>query len=351
MLSRPSAIHAARVARRPGATSLLPLRRKGLAVALTFALLATTGLAPRAWAVGPQSAPPPLGSASPAESAAPTPKLDRSEPLPKGLQGVGVKEQLDLPLPLDLTFTDEHGKKVRLGQYFTGKRPVLINLGYYGCPMLCGLVTKGLVEAVGKMDWTPGQQYEIVTLSIDPSERSALAMAKKRSVIEELGRPEIAAGWHFLTGEEKDIQRVADAVGFGFKWDASTSQYAHAAVLVLATPDGRVSRYLYGVKFPHRTLRLSLVEASEGKVGSVMDQLLLFCYHFDPAAGAYTMQAVVIMRAAGLMTLLTLASAIGLAFHREHRRSRMINPAATAPALSPAAPAQGPSLAPPDRTV
>ncbi|MCX5659445.1 MAG: SCO family protein [Planctomycetota bacterium] len=306
--------------------------------ALTAAFAATSAAMPPAALAAADAAPTPVSAASPAVAPPPHAKFDRTEPLPRSLEGVGIKEKLNQPLPLDLPFTDEFGKTVRLREFFTGKKPVIINLGYYGCPMLCGLVTKGLVDGVGQMDWTPGQQYEIVTVSIDPSERPALAMAKKRSIMEALGRPAIASGWHFLTSDdERSVKLLAESVGFGYHWDATTSQYAHAAVIVLATPDGRVSRYLYGIQFPKSTLRLSLVEASEGKVGSVMDQLLLFCYHFDPSAGTYSLQAMAIMRAAGLLTMLSLATVIGVALRRENRRSRLAASLAPTPGTIPGA--------------
>lgn len=314
---------------------------KVTAAALAGALLAGPFAPSRSFADEPApspsvAAPTPNSASAPLPPEAGThPKFDRADPIPQQLQDVGVKEMLDQPLPLDLPFVDETGKTVRLREFFSGKKPVVINLGYYGCPMLCGLVTKGLVGAVGTMDWTPGQEYEIVTVSIDPHELPALAQAKKRSIIEAVGRPQVAKGWHFLTGDEKSIKMLTDSVGFRFRWDEGTKQFAHTAVLVLATPDGRVSRYLYGIQFPQKTVRLSLVEASEGKVGSVMDQLLLFCYHFDPAAGSYSLQAMALMRIAGLLTMISLATFIGVALTRESRRARQDALLTPAPGTNP----------------
>ena len=244
----------------------------------------------------------------------------RSDPAPRGLEGVGVREKLGDALPLDLTFNDEYGKPVTLRQLFARGKPVVLDLGYYGCPMLCGLVINGLTASLKDLSFTPGQEFAIINVSIDPSEKPALARAKKGNVIADLGKPAAATGWHFLTGEEAQVRQLADAVGFRYRWDEAQQQFAHAAVLILVTPDGKVSRYLYGVRFPAQTLRLSLVEAGEGKIGTTTDQLLLYCFHFDPAAGSYTLAALNIMRAAGVLTVLVLAVVIGLALWREARR-------------------------------
>ena len=260
------------------------------------------------------------------QDVAPT-EFNRTEKLPAALDGVVVKEKVNHPLPMDVTLVDERGETVKLGQYFgSGKKPVVLNLGYYGCPMLCGLVTNGLVDLVKQIGWTPGDEFEIVTLSIDPAEKFPLAMAKKRSVIDALDQPAAAAGWHFLTGDEKSIQRVADAVGFGFKWDPAQQQYAHQAVLILLTPDGRVSRYLYGIRFGPKTARLSLVEASNGKVGSSLDQVMLLCFHFDPNAGSYSLSAMRLMRFAGIVTVLCVAGTIGMLLRRESKNRKLSNP-------------------------
>ncbi len=258
-----------------------------------------------------------VGSAAAQE----TPGQGRAEALPEDLEGVGIEEHLDAPLPLDTVFTDELGREVTLRQYFDGERPVVLNLGYYSCPMLCGLVLNGLVDAMQELSWTCGEDYRVVTLSIDPTETHTLASLKKANAVRELGRPEAAAGWCFLTGREEPIHAVSDAAGFMFRWNEKRQQYAHAAVLVVCTPDGRVSRYLYGIQFDPQTLRLSLVEAADGKAGSSFDRLLLFCFHYDAEEGRYGPEARNLMKAGGLVTVLLLGGILTGFWRRERRRS------------------------------
>jgi len=246
----------------------------------------------------------------------------RTEPLPEELEGIGINEKLGEQLPMDAEFIDDEGREVTLGRYFGGQKPVVLNLGYYGCPMLCGLVTNGLMESLSGMDWTPGREFEIVTLSFDPKESQTLAALKKHNYIEQLGRPEAAAGWHFLVGRQTQIQRVTDAAGFGYKWNERLGQYSHAAALIVCTPDGRVSRYLYGILFDPQTLRLSLVEAAEGKVGSTLDKVLLFCFQYDATAGRYAPAARNLMKAGGLVTVLALGGIMTGFWRREKRRRR-----------------------------
>ncbi len=249
-------------------------------------------------------------------------RAQRTEPLPEELEGIGITEKLGEQLPLDAKFLDDAGREVTLGRYFSGQKPVVLNLGYYGCPMLCGLVTNGLMEALSGMDWTPGQEFEIVTLSFDPKESQTLAALKKHNYIEQLGRPEAAAGWHFLVGRQTQIQRVTEAVGFAYRWNERLGQYSHAAALIVCTPDGRVSRYLYGILFDPQTLRLSLVEAAEGKVGSTLDKVLLFCFQYDASAGRYAPAARNLMQAGGIATVLALGGVMTGFWRREKRRRR-----------------------------
>jgi protein SCO1/2 len=186
--------------------------------------------------------------------------------------------------------------------------------------MLCGLVTNGLLESLKQMDWTPGQEFEVVTLSFDARETSTLAGLKKQNAINALGRPDAAAGWHFLTGSEQDVAAVTEAVGFAFRWNEPTDQFLHAAAIFVCTPDGRISRYLYGIEYDPQTLRLSLVEAADGKVGSSFDRFLLFCFHYDATAGKYAPAARNLMRAGGLVTLLALGGLLTAFWRRERRR-------------------------------
>jgi protein SCO1/2 len=246
----------------------------------------------------------------------------RAEPLPEELEGVGITEALDAQLPLDAKFIDDAGREITFGQYFDSGRPVILNLGYYGCPMLCGLVTNGLMDALAGMDWTPGQEFEIVTLSFDPKESQTLASLKKHNYIQQLGQPEAAAGWHFLIGQETDIKQVTDAAGFYYKWNEKRGEFSHAAALIICTPEGHVSRYLYGIMFDPQTLRLSLVEAAEGKVGSTMDKILLFCFHYDSTAGKYAPAARNLMKAGGFLTVLIMGGVLTGFWRRERRRKR-----------------------------
>lgn len=243
----------------------------------------------------------------------------RAEPLPKDLENVGIMERPNEKLPLDLLFTDESGEAARLGDFF-GERPVLLNLGYYTCPMLCGLVLNGILEALKSIDWTPGKEFEIVTVSIDPSETSTLARLKKENTIEEYGRAGAAKGWHFLVGEEEEIRALTDAAGFRYAYDEERGEYIHAAVIIVCTPDGRLSRYLYGVLFDPQTLRLSLLEASEGKIGSPLDRILLYCYHYDAARGRYAPAALNIMRAGGALAVVVLGITLAALWRRDAGR-------------------------------
>lgn len=245
------------------------------------------------------------------------------------LQDVGVEEHLDARIPLDLEFVDENGRTVRLADYFDGERPVILTLNYYRCPMLCGLQLNGVVDGLEQMDWTPGAEFEMVTLSIDPLETPELAKAKKENYLKRYQRPAAAAGWHFLTGRKTDIERLAETLGFGYSYDEESGQYAHAAVIFVATPDGRVARYLYGIEYPPKSLRLALIEASEGKIGSPLDQLIMYCYHYDPSSRRYAPVAMNIMRLGGGLTVLVLGLSLGMLWLREQRRRRRGNTEST----------------------
>jgi protein SCO1/2 len=218
-------------------------------------------------------------------------------------------------------FKDDTGRDVTLGSYFRPGRPVLLTLNYYRCPMLCTLELNGLVAGLKQLPWTPGDQFTVVTVSFDPEETPALARAKKLSYLEELGRPNADAGWHFLTGSAASIEALTKAAGFSYEYDKATGQYGHAAVVLLATPDGRVSRYLYGVAFPPATLKLALLQASQGTIGTSWERFLMYCYHYDAEAGRYTLEAMSIMRAGGAVTALALAFVVGLLLLRDRRRA------------------------------
>ncbi len=243
-------------------------------------------------------------------------------PVPADLEGVGITQKLDAQIPLDLKFTDENGNTVTLGEFFTEDRPVILTLVYYRCPMLCNLVLEGLIETLQGIDWVPGEEFEIVTVSIDPLETPELARAKKQNYLAEYGRPAAAAGWHFLTGKPEAIKALTETVGFGYRWVDERKEYAHAAAFFVSTPEGRLSRYLFGIRHEPRTLRLSLVEAAEGEIGSVVDQFLLYCYKYDAASGKYTAVAWRIMRLGGVLTVLILGAALLTFWKREFRLTR-----------------------------
>jgi len=253
-----------------------------------------------------------------------------NDAVPKETEGVGVTEHPGAVLPLELMFRDENGRDVRLKDYFAGSRPVILTLNYYRCPMLCTLQLNGLVDALRRMEWTPGRQFEIVTVSIDPLETPPLARLKKQNYMKEYGRPEAAKGWHFLTGREENIRRLAATVGFEYRYDRETDQYVHAAALFVCTPEGRVSRYLYGILYDPTTLRLSLVEAAEGRTRSTVDRILLYCFHYDSAKGRYAPAAMNLMRAGGVATVLILGGVLAAYWRREAARRKASSGAAAA---------------------
>ena len=248
---------------------------------------------------------------------------DRIEPVPKPLARVGIDEKLDAALPLALVFKDDAGRDVTLGSYFRPGHPVVLTLNYFRCPMLCTLELDGLVDGLKGLAWTPGDEFTVVTVSIDPRETAELARAKKQSYLEDFGRPSAEAGWHFLTGSQESIDALTKAVGFSYEYDKDTDQYGHAAVVMLATPEGRVGRYLYGVVFAPATLKLALLEASKGKIGSTWDRFILYCYRYDADHGRYALAARSIMRAGGALTVLILGCAIG-GFWLHDRRHRPV---------------------------
>jgi protein SCO1/2 len=234
------------------------------------------------------------------------------------LSKVGFDQNLDAQLPLDVPFRDEAGRAVTLGDYF-GRRPVIVNLVYYECPMLCTLELTELARSLKPIAFDPGKDFEIVTVSIDPGEQPALAAAKKQRYLELYGRKQAGAGWHFLTGDETSIHRLAQTVGFRYEYDPKTDQYAHPAGIIMATSEGRISRYFYGLNYPARDLRLGLMEASAGKIGSPIDRLLLICFHYDPSTGKYTFAIMSALRILGVATVLGLGTFMFVMYRRERR--------------------------------
>jgi protein SCO1/2 len=239
-----------------------------------------------------------------------------SSAIPAPLRAIGFDQNIGQRVPLDTTFRNEAGATVRLGDYF-GRKPVVLVFAYYDCPMLCTQVINGLSSALGVLSLSPGTDFEIVTVSFNPHDTPASATAKKAVYLERYKRAGAAEGWHFLTGDEPSIDRLTKAAGFRYAWDADTRQYAHPSGVIVLTPDGRLSSYLFGIEYGPRNLRLGIVEASEGKVGTPVDALLLYCYHYDPMTGRYGLVIMRAMRIAGAVTVLALGAFIVVMVRRE----------------------------------
>ncbi len=241
---------------------------------------------------------------------------------PAALKNVGIDQKLNNRVPLDLHFRDETGRDVRLAEFFT-TRPVIITPVYYGCPMLCTQILNGLVSGLKPVSFNAGEQFDVLAVSFDPTETPGLALKKKESYIKRYGRAGAEKGFHFLTGDEPAIRALTDALGFRYTYDPKTKQFAHASGLMIATADGRISRYLYGVDYAPRDLRLTLVEAAANKIGSPVDELLLFCYHYDPATGKYGAIAMNFLRLAAAATVIGIGVFLTILFRQDvrHRTS------------------------------
>lgn len=236
------------------------------------------------------------------------------------LEGVGITEHLGEPIPLVLPFNDAEGNRVHLGDYFDGERPVILTLNYFKCPMLCGLMLSGLADGLSELNWTPGKEFEVVTVSINPLEKPVLARQNKQGYVKLVGKPGIAKGWHFLTGDQDEITALADAVGFHYVLNPDTGEFLHQAAIFAITPEGRISDYLYGVEYTATDLKLALSNAAKGRIGNTVERIFLTCYSYDPASGSYVLQALGIMRLAGILTVLVLAIALGGFWLRERAR-------------------------------
>ncbi len=258
------------------------------------------------------------------------------------LATVTFDQNLNQQVSLDLPFVDEAGQQVRLGQYF-GDRPVILVLGYYECPMLCSLVLNGMVEGLEDLKWSIGRDFEVVNVSINPSETAALAVAKKRSYLKRYGRANAARGWHFLTGQEQNSRRLAGQVGFHYLYDPVSKQYAHPSGLVVLTPKGKVSGYLFGVTFSPNQLYDCLRKASAQEVSSPIQKLVLLCFHYNPISGKYGPLIMMITRLLALATVLGLALLVGMAVRRDRARSRAIQPVEIPESVAPAQPASPPA--------
>jgi protein SCO1 len=238
--------------------------------------------------------------------------------VPMMVQGVGIDQNLNAQIPLELKFRDETGQVVRLGQYFRDK-PVVLALVYYECPGLCDLVLNGLSHTMEQISLNVGSDYQVVTVSFNPKETWQLATAKKANYIEKYQRPGAKEGWHFLTGDQAAIKSLTDTVGFHYNYDPISKQFAHASAIMVLTPEGKIARYFYGIEYKPRDFRLGLVEASANKIGSPADQVLLFCYHYDPTTGKYGMAITQVTRALGTATVLLLGGFVFIMLRRERR--------------------------------
>ena len=265
----------------------------------------TVGIAALLLAAGMLRAQAVPGNAGPAASA-----------MPAALQDVGFSPPLNGPMPLELFFRDETGRSVRLREYF-GQKPVVLAFVYYRCPMLCDQVAQGVVGVLRMLSFNPGRDYEVVFISFDSRETPEMAAEKKKKALAHFRRPEADSGWHFLTGSRESVEAATKAANFRFSFDAKNNLFAHASGVLLLTPDGRISRYFYGVEYPGRDMRLGLVDASAGKIGTPMDHVLLFCYHYDPTAATYSASILRIIRLAGVLTILCLVGGILISRRRE----------------------------------
>ena len=241
-----------------------------------------------------------------------------SSQMPGALQNVGFEQRLNETLPLDLMFKDEDNREVRLGEYFN-RRPVVLAFVYYECPMLCSQVMNGVTSALTALDESAGSDYEVVAVSFDPRETPMMAAAKKKSYVDRYNRANAEHGFHFLTGSEASIKALTAAAGFKYAWDDQTQQFAHASGFVVATPAGKLSRYFFGIEYAPRDIKFALIESSAGRVGSLVDQVLLYCYHYDPKTGSYSFVAMKAVQLGGAFTLLALVGFVVVAIRRDYR--------------------------------
>jgi protein SCO1/2 len=243
----------------------------------------------------------------------------RDNPLPKELQHAGVSEHLDGQLPLDAVFRDQNNQMVKLGDYW-GRRPVLLIMAYHSCPVLCSMVQNATATALKQVPWTVNKEFDVVVVSIDPRDPASRAAAKRTAIVNEYGRPDSEAGFHFLVGDKTQIDRVATATGFEYEYDERQGQYAHPAVIMLTKPNGQMARYLYGLEYDPKDIRFGLLEASNNRSISTVERVLLYCYHYDPQDGKYVLLATRLMRLGGIVTVVVLASVLGVFWSREKKK-------------------------------
>ena len=245
----------------------------------------------------------------------------RSGEMPKELENAGLDERLGAVVPADLIFRNESGKDVRLGRFFDGEHPVLLNLVYHDCPMLCNLVLDGLTGTMAEMRWVPGREFEVVTVSFNASEGPEMASTAKRRALHRLGKPEADAGWHFLTGTQDSIDKLTAAVGFKYEWVEDQKEFAHPAALIFISGERTIARYLYGIDNKPADVRAALVEASNGHVGSALDRVILYCFQYDADKNSYAPHALNLMKLGGLLTMIILGSMLFMFWRRESHTS------------------------------
>jgi len=238
------------------------------------------------------------------------------------LMNIDIVEHLGDKLPLDLQFIDDHGQPVLLGDYFGREKPVLLTLGYYECPMLCNLVFNGVSDGIKQLGWVPGEKYEVISVSIDSTETSELAAAKKANYIKAMEMPGAEMGWHFLVGNQSQAKILAGAIGFKYYYVTERDEFAHAAAAYLISPDGVITRYLYGIQYTGRDLKLGLLEASDGKIGTTLDRIILYCFHYDPEANSYVLMAQNVMKLGGLVSVVFLGVIVGTLWVKDRRKSK-----------------------------
>lgn len=255
------------------------------------------------------------------------PTISEANGIPEALKKVGIEQKLGEQLPLDTEFKDEEGKLVRLGDYFKKGRPVIVAFVYFECPMLCNQVLNGLTGSLKGISFNAGTEFEVVAISFDAREFDATEVARNKKIgyMERYGRPGTEKGWHFLTGKQESIDQVTSAAGFSYEWDAKTNQFAHAAAVIVVTPDGKLSRYHYGIDYAPRDLKFSLMESGESRVGNAAEQLLLYCYHYDPASGKYGVAILNVIRLGGIATILGMGLMALVFWRRNKKKDQLVD--------------------------
>ena len=255
------------------------------------------------------------------------PNISEANGIPEALKKIGIEQKLGAQLPLDAQFKDENGNLVRLGDYFNKGRPVIVAFVYYECPMLCNQVLNGLTGSLKGLSFNAGSEFEVVAISFDSREYDSTEIARNKKIgyLERYGRPGTEKGWHFLTGQQESIDKVTNSAGFTYQWDEKTKQFAHAAAVMVATPDGRLSRYHYGIEYAPRDLKFSLMESAESRVGNPAEQLMLYCYHYDPASGKYGLAVLNVMRLGGVATLIGMGLMALVFWRRNKKRDQLVD--------------------------